>query len=289
MDQRMQGEKVVLVTGAASGIGEACVLDLAKSGFHVFAGVRRPADGVALAQKAQGHVSWLLLDITDPWSIDAAVQQIQATVETGNSLAGIVNNAGIGGIGPLEFLPPDDLRQLLEVNVVGSLTVTQAFLPLLRHSHGRIITIGSISGCLVLPFSGGYSVSKFALEALIEELRIELRPWHLCVSIIDPGGITTPMWSKAVAAVDQLTQTLPPQAKTYYAPLWPRLRQLATRWSTHGTPPSRVSHAVLHALTAPHPKYRYFVGRRANHLMRLLAALPQPVRAMLIASQFPHI
>lgn len=276
----------VMITGAASGIGEVCALTLARLGYRVFAGVRREEDGLALKQKAAGRLNWLLLDVADTSSIARAANIVATTVgESG--LAGLINNAGLAGIGPLEFLPISDVRRLLEVNVVGLLAVTQAFLPLLRQAGGRIINLGSISGRLALPFGGGYSLSKFAVEALTDELRFELRPWKMHVVLIEPGGIATPLWGKSREMARCLLEGMSEEARSYYGSLFPTLQALAAHWESEGTAPDKVAQAVVRALTAASPKTRYFVGRRAGASARILAHLPDRWRDRLIASQFP--
>jgi NAD(P)-dependent dehydrogenase (short-subunit alcohol dehydrogenase family) len=270
----------VVITGTSTGIGEVCALAIERMGYQVFAGVRREEDGVALARKASGRLTWLLLDVTDTRSIEMAVRTVTTLVGE-KGLFGLVNNAGVSSIGPLEFLPIVDLRKLLEVNVIGQLAVTQAFMPLLRRARGRIINIGSISGRLALPFGGAYSVSKFAVEALTDELRLELYPWGLHVAIIEPGGIATPLWEKSIV----MAERLPEQAQDYYGPFFPMLRTLAARWGKQGTAPEEVAQVVIHALTARRPKTRYFVGCRAGLSARLLSHLPDRARDRLIASQ----
>ena len=181
--QRATRTGAVVVTGASSGIGRACALHLAALGLQVFAGVRRAEDGAALQAASSARLTPMLLDVADETSIRAATDTITAAVgEAG--LAGLVNNAGIGVAGPLEFLPLAEFRTQLEVNVTGQLAVTQALLPLLRQGRGRIVNMGSIGGRIAAPFVGPYSASKFALEALTDALRMELRPWGLHVAIV---------------------------------------------------------------------------------------------------------
>ncbi|HVF10558.1 MAG TPA: SDR family NAD(P)-dependent oxidoreductase, partial [Abditibacteriaceae bacterium] len=179
----------VLVTGASTGIGAACALHLDEIGFQVFAGVRQAAAGLELRDKAANRLTPLMLDITSTASIAEAVGTIQAA--TGGVLHGLVNNAGIVVAGPLEYVPVEEVRRQLEINVVGQVAVTQGVLPLLRAGRGRIVNIGSISGRSALPFMGPYSASKFALEAITDALRVALRPWQIRVSIIEPGAVAT--------------------------------------------------------------------------------------------------
>ena len=163
----------VVITGTSTGIGAATALYLAEQGFQVFAGVRRDADGEALQQRSSHGLTPVILDITDARTIASAVDSVSAAVGK-RGLAGLVNNAGIVKPGPLELQPIDDFRRQLEVNLVGQVAVTQAFLPLIRKGRGRIVNVGSIGGRLVLPLHGAYSASKFGIEAVTDALRLEL-------------------------------------------------------------------------------------------------------------------
>jgi NAD(P)-dependent dehydrogenase (short-subunit alcohol dehydrogenase family) len=218
--KQSQSKGAVLVTGASTGIGRASALRLDQLGFQVFAGVRKDADGKALKQKAKGDFTPILLDVTDDASIAAAAKTVSKAV--GNrGLAGLVNNAGIVVPGPLEFLPLGDLRSQIEVNVIGQVAVTQAFLPMLRKGRGRIVNIGSIGGRMATPFMGAYNASKFALEALTDSLRMELKPWEISVSIIEPGNIDTRIWEKGQDAADVLLEKLPKEGHDLYDPALP--------------------------------------------------------------------
>ena len=202
------GPRTVVITGASTGIGEACALRMDRLGWRVFAGVRKEADGLALQKKASEELTPIILDVTEQPPIDASAGLVTAAVgESG--LAGLINNAGVGVGGPLEFIEVDELRRQLEVNVIGQIAVTQAFMPLIRKSTGRIVNMGSIGGRMATPFLGPYNASKFAMEALTDSLRQELHPWGIHVSIIATGSISTPLWDKSKAALDALTATLP--------------------------------------------------------------------------------
>jgi len=170
----------VVVTGASSGIGRATALRLAVDGYHVFAGVRRPADGTALCQGAGREITPLLLDVTNGGQISAAADAVAGHVGRAG-LDGLVNNAGVGVFGPLEIIPLGQFRTLMEVNVTGQLAVTQAFLPLLRQASGRIVMIGSIGARFTPPFVGALAASKSALASMDEALRQELAPWGIRV------------------------------------------------------------------------------------------------------------
>lgn len=251
--------QAVVITGASSGIGEASAIYLDNLGYQVFAGVRREVDGEKLKSKTSARLTPFLLDVTDEASIKAAANTISATLND-VGLAGLVNNAGIAVAGPLEFLPIDELRKQLEVNVIGQIAVTQAFLPLLRKAQGRVINISSDNGKVVVPFLGPYCASKFALEALTDALRIELQPWGIEVVIIEPGTVTTPIWNKSITLADDILKKMPPQAQELYSLAVDATRNTAKKLSQNGFPASEVGKTVAKALSAKKPKTRYVVG-----------------------------
>jgi len=274
----------VVVTGASTGIGEACALRLDRRGFRVFAGVRREVDGGALKQKASGRLTPILLDVTDASSIKSAAAAVAASLDE-EGLSGLVNNAGIAIAGPLEFLPIDELRRQFEVNVIGQIAVTQAFLPLLRKGHGRIVNMGSIAGKSALPFTGPYCASKFALEALTDSLRMELLPWNIPVSIIEPAYVTTPIWQKSLQGGERVAAMLPPRAHELYGHAIASMRNIVSNIRktalNSDVPADVVARVVEHALTAKKPRTRYLVGTAA--LLRvLLGILPDRTRDRLI-------
>jgi NAD(P)-dependent dehydrogenase (short-subunit alcohol dehydrogenase family) len=188
-------KRTVLVTGASSGIGEASAVRLARAGWRVLAGVRKAGDAPAGTEE-------VLLDITNGGQVGAVADGVE-------ELHGLVNNAGIALAAPLEFLPLDELRRQLEINVTGQVAVTQALLPALRRARGRIVFMGSIAGRSSLPFLAPYAASKHALEAVADALRIELGPWGIGVTIVEPGTIKTPIWARSAAVADELVARFP--------------------------------------------------------------------------------
>ncbi|MCC6695508.1 MAG: SDR family oxidoreductase [Candidatus Hydrogenedentes bacterium] len=255
--------RAVLITGAASGIGEACAVRLAAMGYTVFGTYLTPEEGEAMRAAARQNVVPLPLDITDPRAISEAARVIsEATGEAG--LSGLINNAGIDMPGPLEFLPIDSLRYQLNVNVIGQVAITQVLLPLIRKGRGRIVMIGSIDGRAVTPFQGAYGASKHALEAISDALRMEVRPWGIDVSVVEPGDIATPIWEKSLARADELLARLPRAAHDLYGPMMKAARATAVKMSTKASPPEIVVKAVVHALTARRPRVRYLVGTDAR-------------------------
>jgi NAD(P)-dependent dehydrogenase (short-subunit alcohol dehydrogenase family) len=277
----------VLVTGTGKGIGEAITQRLAQLGMLVFAGVRKEADAARWRSSGAGLVHPVLLDVTDESSISAALQQIRFTLGA-RTLTGLVNNAGIAVAGPLEFLPVRELRRQLEVNVIGQLAVTQAVLPLLRQSRGRIVNIGSIAGRSALPLTGAYAASKFALEALTDALRVELLSAGIQVSIIEPGVIATPIWETSLRSADLLIREMPPQALDHYGRIIDAVRRRATGGIVRGLPPRVVADAVVHALTARKPKTRYLIGRDAR-VRAWFQRLPDRLRDRIITRQLAKL
>ena len=224
-----------------------------------------------------------MMEVTDSELIKSAARIVEETVgEAG--LDGLVNNAGIAVAGPLEYLPVEELRRQLEVNVVGQIAVTQALLPLLRKARGRVVNIGSVSGRISVPLLGPYCASKFALEALTSTLRMELRPWDIRVSLVEPAGIATPIWRKALSAGNSLADQFPQEVLAMYGPMIEAQRRRATASDQTGLPRARVVRCVVHALMSPKPRTRYVVGRTAQ-LGELLRLLPERLRERLIMGQ----
>lgn len=208
----------------------------------------------------------LVFDITD----NEAVERALATIE---SIDAVVANAGIAIAAPLEFLPEQELTRQLDVNVVGQFRVVQPLIPLLRRSRGRIVLMGSIGGRSALPFLGAYAMSKFALEAFADSLRVEVAPWGIHVAIVEPGTIATAMWTKPQRALDEF----PPEAAQLYGARIERFRRLAAARSSKGVPAEDVAKAVEQALTSARPRTRYVVGPDAKKRARV-QRLPDRLR-----------
>ena len=252
--------RAVVITGASTGIGRASALELDSRGFQVFAGVRRDQDAQDLRAE-RSSIEPVRIDVTDAASIEAAREHVAGTVGE-QGLAGLVNNAGIAVPGPLEHLPLEEIRRQLEVNVLGQIAVTQAFLPLLRTARGRVVNIGSIGGRVALPLLGPYAASKHAMEGISDSLRRELRPWGIEVSLVRPGPIATEIWERGNASADDLLERMP-EAEAEYGPAIARARKFAAERTRQAVPPSAVAEVVAHALTARRPRSLYLVGPRA--------------------------
>ncbi|MBI2478668.1 MAG: SDR family NAD(P)-dependent oxidoreductase [Planctomycetia bacterium] len=253
----------VLITGASTGIGAACALDLDKLGFRVFAGVRKQADGEALQRQASERLVPVNIDVTLADTIEQAATLIAVAVGD-DGLCGLVNNAGILVPGPLECIPLPDMRQQFEVNVFGVVAVTQAMLPLLRTARGRIVNMGSISGRTAPPYLGAYASSKFALESITDVFRMELSRWRIDVSIIEPDSVATPIWGKLLDATFRMGEHLPAAVRQLYEQDLRLIAAASTKMDNTSMSVDRVVRVVRHALTARRPKTRYPVGFRTH-------------------------
>ncbi|MBI3808408.1 MAG: SDR family oxidoreductase [Nitrospirae bacterium] len=282
-------QMAVVVTGASTGIGAACALDCVSRGMTVFAGVRDSRAGEALAAKGGPSIIPIMLDVTDESSIARSVEVVQRVVGSAG-LGGLVNNAGIVIGSPLEVIPLSQLRKQLEVNVIGQIAVTQGFLPLLRRGRGRIVNMGSIAGRGTIPLLGPYSASKYALEALTDALRMELRPWGIQVSIIEPGAIATPIWEKSAKEAEGLEASASEEAKALYREAVIRIREAIAQAAQRAIPPEAVVRAVHHALTADRPRTRYLVGTDAKLRAWMVKWLPDRVQDRLLgwALKYPR-
>jgi NAD(P)-dependent dehydrogenase (short-subunit alcohol dehydrogenase family) len=226
----------------------------------------------------------LVLDVTDAAQIAAAAKLVGDAVGS-NGLRGVVNNAGIGTGGPLEFLPLDELRRSFEVNTIGAIAVTQAMLPLLRAGRGRIVMMSSLAGKVAGPFSGPYAASKHALEALSDALRMELSPWGIHIAIVEPGAVSTPIWEKGQAYAKDSFDRLPDEGKRLYGKVLSRADELLKRENERGVDPDAVAKAVAHALGSSRPRTRYPVGLDAQVATRVLTMVPDKIRDRLIRRQ----
>ena len=250
-----QEKGAVVVTGASTGIGLACVEALVAEGFAVFGSVRKQEDAARLRARFGESVAPLLFDVTDAGAVARAAREVEARL-AGATLFGLVNNAGIAVPGPLLHLPIADLRRQLETNLIGQLLVTQAFAPLLGAREavsarpGRIVMMSSVAGRFATPFLGAYNASKFALEGMSDALRRELMLHGIDVILIEPGMIATPIWEKADRADFGHIDATP------YGPAARRVQKWAVEGGRAAPGPELVARAVLRALTAPRPPAR---------------------------------
>jgi len=273
----------VVITGVSTGIGWATAKLLLTRGFRVFGSVRKPADADRLKSEFGANFTPLLFDVTDEAAVLAAAREVRAALG-GETLAGLVNNAGIAVAGPVLELSADQFRRQMEINVIGPVIATQAFAPLLgadrslKGKPGRIVMISSVAGKTGNPLSAPYSASKHAIEGLSESLRRELMLFGIDVIIIAPGAVKTPIWSKG----DEVK--LSARTNSPYLPALENVRKFAQYLSKIGLPPEKIAEAIADALTSAHPRVRYSITPDPmRHL--ITAMLPKRVVDKIIAKR----
>ncbi len=280
----MNSNKSVLITGASTGIGKSCALHLDKMGFKVYAGVRKQTDTEILRREASNNLESVILDVTNTQSIKDAADYIGE--HTNGNLYGLINNAGIGRGGALEVTPMDEIRKLMDVNLIGLLAVTQAFIPLLRKSKGRIINIGSTSGYLAFPGASAYSASKFAVRAVTDSLRLELIPFGISVILVSPGAVESAIWEKGKRYKEEMRKTVNPEIADLYAPL----RKFGDRLNEEvkKIPAIEVAKVVHNALNGQKPKPYYIVGNDAKGAAKA-ARLPKRILDWIILKRIEKL
>ncbi|HEY2271169.1 MAG TPA: SDR family oxidoreductase [Jatrophihabitantaceae bacterium] len=264
----------VLITGASRGIGRAAALRLAQSGWDVVAGVRSPADGEALRGEDE-RIRPVVLDVASAENI--------AELATLGELDAVVNNAGYALDGPVEGLDLDALRRQFEVNVFGQVAVTQQVLPMLRRSRGRIVFTSSVSGRLSTPMTGAYNASKFALEAIADALRVELRPWRVKVVLIEPGPVATDLWGKAAEQHATTLAGLAPEIRELYSGHLANVPKVIKTMQRIAVAPDKAVDKIERALTARRPRARYHVNPGTGVQLATAAVTPAPVFDAVVA------
>ncbi len=264
------------VTGASTGIGEACAIGLYDRGHIVYAGVRNDEAAARIQNDRSDRMRPLQIDVTNQDDIARAADAVKESLAEA-TFSGIVNNAGISVAAPLEFIPIDRFQYQMEVNVTGQVAVTQAFLPMLREYRGRIVFIGSTSGFISTPLQGAYCASKHAIEAIADTFRLELKPWGIEVACIQPGMIKTPIWNKSSKAANDWLDQAPGDVMKLYGPTIDAISAYAAKAPEISAPVEVVVRDVVHALTATRPRTRYLNGEGARP-QRIIAHLPDRLR-----------
>lgn len=278
-------KKSAVVTGASTGIGRAIAQRLIKEGWRVFGSVRKETDAAAARAELGEAFTPLLFDVADADAIARAAGEVRAMLG-GETLAGLVNNAGVAITGPIAYLPLEKLERQFEINVYGPVRVTQAFLPLLgadrglKGAPGRIVNMSSVAGRIAAPFTAPYAMSKHALEAFSESLRRELLIHGIDVIVVGPGAVRTPIWSKADES------EIAPYLHTEYADALKRMQSVMQQVGDAGLPADAVSEIVFEALTSAKPKTRYAVLRSKFMNWTLPNLLPKRMVDKAIAQRF---
>jgi NAD(P)-dependent dehydrogenase (short-subunit alcohol dehydrogenase family) len=273
----------VVITGVSTGIGWATAKLLLDRGFRVFGSTRKQADADRLKTEFGPNFTPLMFDVTDEAAVLAAAREVR-TALNGQTLTGLVNNAGIAVAGPVLELAADEFRRQMNVNVIGPIITTQAFGPLLgsdlslKGPKGRIVMISSVAGKNGNPLTAAYSASKHAIEGLSESLRREMMLFGIDVIIVAPGAVKTPIWSKAEEVDISAYKNSP------FFPALGRIRQFMLRLGETGLPPEKIAEAIAGALTSAHPKVRYqLTPDPMRHLV--LGVLPKRMTDKIIAKR----
>lgn len=276
--------ELAVVTGASTGIGAATARALAGRGFHVLAGVRREQDGEAI--RAPG-IEPLILDITEADHIRALAARVNDDPQ-GRTLRALVNNAAVQANVPIEVFAIDEWRRMFEVNLFGQVAVTQALLPALMRSKGRVVNISSVGGRVAMATYGPYAATKFALEAVSDALRREMAPFGVGVVVIEPGAVRTEMLGRAIATADGLVSAMTHAQSRRYGALVQAVNAQAVSSTASGVPAGAAAEVIVKAVTARKPRTRYTVGREAA-MIRWLPLLPDRTLDRVFAAALrPH-
>ncbi|HEY8079007.1 MAG TPA: SDR family oxidoreductase [Labilithrix sp.] len=264
--------KTILITGATAGIGRHAALELVRKGHHVIATGRREAALVTLAKEASGLAGRLdvaVMDVTDESSIRRVAERALELTD-GRGIDVLVNNAGYGQMGPLEEVTDAELRKQYDTNVFGLMNVTRAFLAQLRsRGESRIVNVGSIGGRVTFPLMGAYNSTKYAVESLSDALRVELEPFGIRVSLVEPGPIRTEFNDRAMETIDHGKLESSP-----YAPVVAQAERFRAKFESQSAGPEVTTRAIVHAALGRRPRVRYVVPFSASLLLSLLGTLP---------------
>jgi NAD(P)-dependent dehydrogenase (short-subunit alcohol dehydrogenase family) len=258
--------KLVVITGCSTGIGRAAALHLAGRGFRVLAGVRKEKDADSF--RASPGITPVIIDVTDDKTVKSAAAH-PALSEAGQ--VHLINNAGVAMGGPVEATPVNKWKQQFDVNVFGLVEVTQAFLPFIRATKGRIVNLSSVAGIAASPYLGPYAASKFAVEAISDSLRRELKQFGVKVIVLEPGPIKTPIWEKGMAVQD--SSSVSGEMESLYGKEMKLFRALVKKSEEEAVDVSKISALLENVLTCASPRTRYVVGARGLALQMKIARL----------------
>jgi NAD(P)-dependent dehydrogenase (short-subunit alcohol dehydrogenase family) len=277
--------EIAVITGASTGMGAATSRELARRGFHVLAGVRRDVDADAI--RGPG-IEPVIIDITNPDHIRALAARVNEDPQ-GRALRALVNNAAIQANVPIEAFAIDEWRRMFEVNLFGQIAVTQALLPALIRSKGRVVNISSVGGKIAMATYGPYAGTKFALEAVSDSLRREIAPSGVQVVVVEPGAVRTEMLGRAIATAHELVSAMTPEQSQRYGGLVHAVNTQAVSSTKSGMPVDAAAKVIAKAVTARKPRTRYTIGRDAALLTRLARILPDRTLDRVFAAALrPH-
>ncbi|WP_433414709.1 SDR family oxidoreductase [Microtetraspora malaysiensis] len=267
MTTSSETQKLIVVTGASTGMGASAARELARQGFHVLAGVRRDRDADAIRSTG---IEPVILDITKSEQVEALATRVASDPR---ALHALVNNAGVQVNAPVEALPMAEWRRVFEVNLFGHIAVTQALLPALLRSKGRVINISSVGGKIAMATYGAYAGAKFALEAVSDSLRREVAPLGVQVVVVEPGGVRTEMAARGIATANHLAAQMTPDQDERYGSLVQANNKLMASGTASGLTADAAARVIAKAVTTHRPRTRYTAGRDAALITRLARML----------------
>ncbi|MFM8913370.1 MAG: SDR family NAD(P)-dependent oxidoreductase [Flammeovirgaceae bacterium] len=280
----MKKRKAVFITGATSGIGKAIAEHLSGLGYLVFAGVFNANDTSLQTDGEMANIRAVNINVTQTKSIIDARNVIETLLPDQYDFV-LVNNAGVAFGAPIEAESIEKIRMQMDVNYFGVIEVIRVFLPLLRQRRGQIINISSISGKSSMPFNGAYCASKYAVEALADALRIELRPWRINVSNVLPGDINTNIWQKALIDLDESTKKWSDEMMRLYHPSIDFMKGEIKK--INGSRPQLIAEKVAALIASKRPPARVYAGNKVWFYF-FLEKLPTHLRDYLIIKQLPR-
>lgn len=279
---------LALISGTSTGIGRAATLRLVQAGWRVLTGVRRDEDGAALRRAAGNdaeRIEAIALDVTRESDIAQAAARVRELAE-GAGLAALVNNAGVIVAGPVESLPMEKWRRQFEINFFGTVALTRAVMPDLLRARGRVVNISSIGGLQPQPLIPAYTASKFAIEAMSDSLRMEMKPHGVQVTLVEPGAIRTAIWGKGLGQFADVERDMTPEQRRRHATLLRGLIVASARMEQMATPAERVAEVIYGALTARRAPARRLVGLDARVIATLRRWLPERLMDSLMLSLY---
>ncbi len=271
-------QELVVVTGASTGIGAAAARELARKGFHVLAGVRRDRDADAIRLTG---VEPVILDITEPEHVGALAARV---AHDPRALHALINNAGIQVNAPVEAMPMQQWRWVFDVNLFGHIAVTQALLPALLSTRGRVVNISSVGGTIAMATYGANAGAKFALEAVSDSLRREVAPMGVDVVVVQPGGVRTQMAARGIRTANHLAAEMTPEQDERYGGLVQANNALMDSGTARGVTADAAARIIAKAVTTRRPRTRYTIGRDAALLTRLVRLLPDRMLDRMLAA-----
>ena len=279
------GKKLVVITGASSGIGRETTIFLAKRGYHVIACVRRSKDGERLRLECPDNMHYRIVDVNHAEQVEELREYVSQFFNSRSDVSffALVNNAGVSPVAPIELVSMEELDFIFRTNVYGTVRMIQAMLPFLKCTTGRIVNISSGSGVMAIPLSGAYSMSKFAVEALSDVLRVELRQFNIHVAVVEPGLIRTPIHEKNALSMEHLLKELTAPQRDAYARQLRHYVDNQGRAAASATPPIEVSKVIATALESRRPRSRYGAGRDAKALRWIHWLLSDRLRDLIVS------